>query len=689
MVLYFCHVGLISQTMLGYEKVREAFDQHQYSKADSLLEYAIEELDSKSEEEQTELLFFYGKVKLHNRKVDDALDLFVRMEHVAKGADLQVRYAEALEAQANIHNIRNDRLKVIEVATRLLKIPDLRGDLFSEGHTILGSALVSISEIDSGIHHLKIAVEHDRKTQDTNSMKFSLISLGKAYLKVGNLEQTRDLYYESAGIMESTGDVMRLPSLYTELSNMQYGLLNIPSAKEYALKAINLAPSSKWKSTRAKAFISLGKAQLHQGDYTQAISSFDSCLTLMNTDTSLTYILEALLGKADGLFQEGESRESMEILGMIRPAIEGSKESYTNVHYNNLRARHLMKEDKYLEASKILNKSSQFLDGSANIFLVREWHQLKSLCNERLGLFKQSLRDQRAFQSISDSIYRIAQVAAIQEVDTRYQTDLREKEIRTLSAENELNRVQLKSFRQRAYGLGGALLIFGSFLVIVFRLLGKTKMQNNVISKALKEKEILLREIHHRVKNNLQFISSLLALQTEHVEDSIAFDALQEGQDRVQSMALIHQNLYREENLTGVNLQEYFLKLIRGLFESYNIRKEHINLKLEIEDINLDVDSVIPIGLIVNELVSNSLKYAFPDGASGTIKVGLYETPGELHISVADNGIGLSEEVKSRLGESFGYRLINVFKEQLNAQLIVDGVQGTKVSMKIKNYNLA
>jgi len=217
----------------------------------------------------------------------------------------------------------------------------------------------------------------------------------------------------------------------------------------------------------------------------------------------------------------------------------------------------------------------------------------------------------------------------------------------------------------------------------------KTKHQNILISQALKEKDILLKEIHHRVKNNLQFISSLLALQSDHVQDSKALDALQEGQDRVQSMALIHQNLYQDDNLTGVDVQDYFVKLIQNLFDSYNIHPERIKLDLNIQALDLDVDSVIPIGLIVNELVSNSLKYAFPEKRQGQITVSLSEQENELVLTVEDDGIGMDENIMNNLGASFGYKLIEVFKDQLKAEMNLSSDNGTKVEMIIRQFTKA
>ncbi|MBK8504369.1 MAG: sensor histidine kinase [Saprospiraceae bacterium] len=231
------------------------------------------------------------------------------------------------------------------------------------------------------------------------------------------------------------------------------------------------------------------------------------------------------------------------------------------------------------------------------------------------------------------------------------------------------------------------LIILAIGLIFYFFKLGqKIRKQNYQISLALTEKETLLKEIHHRVKNNLQVISSLLSLQSKSEDDPNVVSALKLGQDRVRSMALIHQNLYEEDNLTGIEIKIYFEKLIQSLFHSYNISPERIALQMNIEDLHLDVESVIPLGLIVNELITNSLKYAFPKEKTGIITISLQENQNNLHLQVMDDGIGFDQTDQKMMGKSFGFRLINVFKLQLKANMHIDSSNGTTVDMHIKEY---
>ena len=207
-----------------------------------------------------------------------------------------------------------------------------------------------------------------------------------------------------------------------------------------------------------------------------------------------------------------------------------------------------------------------------------------------------------------------------------------------------------------------------------------------MISRNLEEKEILLKEIHHRVKNNLQVISSLLSLQGRQTDNPEIEAAIRESKDRVKSMSLIHQSLYQKDNLTGIEIKDYFEKLFRSLFDSYNIRREDIKLDMEIDDLMLDVDTVIPIGLVVNELVSNALKHAFPSG-QGLVNVSLKEVNDSLVLKVFDNGKGISNAHEISNSDSFGYKLIRSFKRKMKGELDIRSDKGTQVSMVINRYS--
>ncbi len=196
------------------------------------------------------------------------------------------------------------------------------------------------------------------------------------------------------------------------------------------------------------------------------------------------------------------------------------------------------------------------------------------------------------------------------------------------------------------------------------------KTAENEVKRSLNEKELLLREIHHRVKNNMQIISSLLNLQRSYIHDEEAANILQESQGRVKSMALIHEKLYQTSDLARINVEEYIQSLTMNLFHSYTVNPG-IKLSMDVSDLYFNIDTAVPLGLIINELVSNSLKYAFKDRDEGEIRISLLETaePGKYLLLIRDDGTGFPHELDFAESHSLGLQLVNTLVNQLDGEI--------------------
>lgn len=195
---------------------------------------------------------------------------------------------------------------------------------------------------------------------------------------------------------------------------------------------------------------------------------------------------------------------------------------------------------------------------------------------------------------------------------------------------------------------------------------------------SLQEKEVLLQEIHHRVKNNLQIISSLARLQAHHSNDPKTVEMLRESQARIRAMALIHERLYRAQNLSRIDFSDYIGHLVTHLFHSYGVDANRIKTSIDITPVHMDIDTAIPCGLIVNELVSNALKYAFPDDRNGTIKVCLDTSDTQTwSLRISDDGVGLEAPVDLCNAETLGLRLVRILAQQLKGHLELDNANGT------------
>ena len=207
------------------------------------------------------------------------------------------------------------------------------------------------------------------------------------------------------------------------------------------------------------------------------------------------------------------------------------------------------------------------------------------------------------------------------------------------------------------------------------------KEAENKIKASLDDKEALLKEVHHRVKNNMQIISSLLNLQIQYVNDDEAVNVLRESQNRVKSMAMIHEKLYLSNDLTRINFREYIDSLVSNLFYSYNVNNTNIKPLLEIDDINLNMETAIPCGLIISELVSNSLKYAFPESQKGELLISLKSEETYYKLTVRDNGIGLPEELELDNAKTLGLKLVNILTGQIDGEVTINRKHGTEFNI--------
>jgi two-component sensor histidine kinase len=202
---------------------------------------------------------------------------------------------------------------------------------------------------------------------------------------------------------------------------------------------------------------------------------------------------------------------------------------------------------------------------------------------------------------------------------------------------------------------------------------------------SLHEKEALLKEIHHRVKNNLQAISSLLNLQARYLPDPAARKIFTQSQCRVQSIALVHEQLYRSVDLAHVDFHQYVESLVDNLFHTHDAGDRGIAREVDVGGVQLPIDLAIPCGLLVNELVTNSFKHGFPGGRRGTIRVSLREEqPGSLHLMVADDGVGIPPDLDLRSTRSLGLDLIFTFVNQLHATLEVKREGGTTFELRFR-----
>ena len=352
--------------------------------------------------------------------------------------------------------------------------------------------------------------------------------------------------------------------------------------------------------------------------------------------------------------------------------------------------------------SEIIDNSLALAQANIELGYLRSAKRILDIEFEELSLTQEQMRN-RLFGKYYERIENYRNAATYYSLNDRILDSLRRDEQSILKQQlgvivgasdvenqiqiNEEQRAELEKVkgevrtRDERYNLVIISLIFTllGFAGLIFAYLNSIKnqrlieKQKFIIEDSLKEKESLLKEIHHRVKNNLQMVSSLLSLQTKNTKDKSAIIALEEGKSRVKAMALIHQKLYQNEDLSIIEMQGYIESLINSVQSVYKKGGHNISITIDAEGTELDIDRAIPFGLILNELVSNTFKYAFPKSdENGKIYIHLSKNGSGGHFEYSDNGVGLPDEMDERTNSSMGIRLINRLVNQLQSQLNID-----------------
>jgi two-component sensor histidine kinase len=292
------------------------------------------------------------------------------------------------------------------------------------------------------------------------------------------------------------------------------------------------------------------------------------------------------------------------------------------------------------------------------------------------GRFDSALHYYKLADQLDDSLNNVVKTNEVINLQTKYETGKKESEIRRLHIESIAKNKQIAL-------LVSALVIVALFTACMIWLYHRIKKQRQEIATQSKKLEIMMKELHHRVKNNLQIVSSLLSLQTYKVQDEEAMLVLKESQQRVQAMSFIHQRLYKTESLTAVNMKEYLTDLAESLVSSYGFNRDDFDLHITIEQEMLDIDKALPIGLIINELVTNALKYAYNNANRPSLNITLTEEETKLVCSIKDNGIGIDEQQWKQKKNSFGKQLITALCKQLRAQQSLVVGEGTHFTITI------
>ena len=588
----------------------------------------------------------------------------------------------------NPENFHQRSLKTLERAYQL-NDDQLKG----EAHLLLmrWHAFHVLFTIDSIFYHGEKAIDYFELTNDQKNLAATYSELAFEYVDGNDLKRSEKLIFDAISIYESLGDQKGLGTAYHRMSSILLHQKKPDLAIKYGLESVKTTEDSKDYENTALAWLVLVLAYEDAGEMEKAVHAAGKCIETINT-----YKVDDEFTMARAYGYRGDVQSELK---NYQEALEDNLKSYAIIEakigaerpaaktYRHGIGQNYYLQGKYKEALPHLEASIVgYLElGQGGKPKMEDFYEEIADCYYQLGDYQKAYQSQQSAHSIFDTLMQNRVANLESETLIKYETGKKDQalaEQATIIKQND--HIQLLGI-----GFIGLLLLFLGTLFYYYR---RNKNTARALLAKNQENELLLKEIHHRVKNNLQTISSLLTLQSANIVDEAALEAVKESQSRVRSMALIHQKLYQGENLAAVEMRSYFETMGKAMLKSFGKRAAGVSLAVEMPELELDVDTAIPIGLIVNELMTNSLKYAFPDERNGKIEISLIPEPDEhLCLRIADNGVGLTAPADASMGSGtgFGGQLVKLLTMQLGGELEQQNSAGTATLIRFKQSRKA
>lgn len=538
-------------------------------------------------------------------------------------------------------------------------------ELMAELQEDLAQVFDKISKPEKAIHFYRRSLSLFSKLNKISAMQKNTLALGRIYLSLERLDSALFFINQSIDLAQMKKNIPAIYEARLELANFYY------ICKDYANLQNILQDVEKAEDKPKEDFF---KVRLHvlKGNYAMAVKSEEASLVEYEKAEALSH--QGFTPFID-YYIKSNLAEAYYRKGNVHKAYELTK--YLNHNSNSYSS----KENKNLAQAIELNSEVNIRDREIDYLKLQ--NQLKEERIRRELLLRDGLRRENQLKD-----YTLKQEHQLHEAVTREQA-LQSQQLQqeralsqSLVRENDLRKATLVDERNFQTILWfGILLLAGLSLMVLF-LLRKQKEKNAIILRQTKDLEFVNKEVHHRVKNNLQVISSLLDLQSNYAQDNGYQNLLMESKHRVQSMAFIHQNLYASSGLNMVDMPNYIQNLVDHLRTAYQKDGEEVKIHVDVDPIQLHMDTVVSIGMIINELVTNALKYAFYNVGGGNIQVSLKESHEKIHLGISDDGIGIPDGIDIASNSSFGYKMIRAFVQKLKGKMDLNRFQGTQVQIQ-------
>ncbi|OXE99559.1 two-component sensor histidine kinase [Flavobacterium araucananum] len=518
----------------------------------------------------------------------------------------------------------------------------------------------AISYIELNLHNMKNSLYYAQKTIQTIQMLHDYNFADTFYLRFGNVYLVLGHYEEAAEMYEKS---------------VQYGQHYISAGSWYkSFMSLVVAIASKGKNQEAIDYINSVTAKY------PPLNVYDKMI--LNYTKANCYDQLKNYALAEKYFKEMDLYASQ--LTGSETLLDVSN-SYSAMSYFYARRHQAIKAKLYSDKILALSKANNQHYNSKELEISR------SITDSLNGNYLLALKHYQMYKKMNDSLIDYSKSKQIEELKIKYETLSKEQKIKFLNDHSKLQESEL----QKSHLLNNVSIVSLILLLITIGLLynryrlkqrnhaklelkeKEINQKNSNLKHLLDEKEWLLKEIHHRVKNNLQTVISLLNSQSAYLDNDMALSAIKNSQHRIHSMSLIHQKLYSSENISTINMPNYIKELVEYLRDSFSLG-QRIRFEIKVAPLELDVAQAVPLGLILNEAITNSIKYAFPDDRTGMIYVTLEKiSENKYLLTISDNGIGIDMDFSAKRINSFGMSLIKGLSDDLDAKFAIENNKGT------------
>ena len=653
---------------------------------------------------------FFVAVSLYSQQYKvDSLTVLLKQynqEHKAKSLSLSDTVKVVLLSDLYYYTVNYEQDNAFNYATEALelskKIKYKKG--IAHSYADLARIYNSRANFDLAIYNIDQSTKIFIELKDDLNIAHNYAELGVVFSKKGNFTEAISNLIKALKKYEKAGDELSVGFTYNNIGILYKQQQEYEKALDYYYKGIKIF--KKINNTDAKfgiagTYSNIGNVYLAQGQYEKSLKILYESLKLAEEFDNSYQFAESYQSIGENYMKLGKYDIALE---SYSKAIDycneikdnaGIANSHINIGYCYFKKGNTQKALSNINTGLKIAKEVGLLQWQKNAY-----HYLSEIHNAQSN-YKLAFENQVLFKKINDSLFNTEKDKKITQMQMQYDFDKIQDEAQQVQKEKVM-KLNQETDKQRTikYVVMVAfafmcILTFGIFFnlkknqrqkAIIAEQKETVEKQNEVIQQSLTEKETLLREIHHRVKNNLQIISSLLNIQSQHIVDENVLSSIQEGQSRVQAMSLIHQNLYQSEHLSNVDIENYLRELVVYLSEMFVGDEKSIKVEVEASQIQFDIDTAIPLGLIVNELVSNAYKYAFYNKDSGKIKIkikALNEVDYELNVN--DDGNGLPTDFDPKKSKSLGLKLVSILSRQLRGTLAFNSDNGTSFVVKFKD----